>query len=102
MPETKDLILRKAVIEDWSDMLHNIWSRPESAKYMFWDLTTTEAAAIARDHLGAKRFVACCRPENQASKGTLRHCNFFFTHSEEAVHPRDGYAYTLDHYAKEL
>ena len=170
MPETKDLILRKAVIEDWPDMLHNIWSRPESAKYMFWNLTTTEEAAIARmertiayqeahayhwtvvekatgqaigwagmeeisqgvwgetgiaigpafirqgygtqllncltnyarDHLGAKRFVACCRPENQASKGTLRHCNFFFTHSEEAVHPRDGYAYTLDHYAKEL
>ena len=48
MPETKDLILRKAVIEDWQDMLHNIWSRPESAKYMLWNLTTTEEAAIAR------------------------------------------------------
>lgn len=170
MPETKDLILRKAVMEDWPNMLHNIWSKAESAKYMFWDLTTTEEAAIARmertiayqeardyhwtvvekasgqaigwagmeeisegvwgetgiaigpafigqgygtqllncltnyarDSLDAKYFIACCRTENQASKGMMLHCNFSFTHSKEAVHSRDGDIYTMDYYAKEL
>ena len=48
MPETKDLILRKAVMDDWQDMLRNIWSQPESAKYMVWNVTSTEEAAIAR------------------------------------------------------
>ena len=48
MPETKDLILRKAVLEDWADMYRNIWSQPESAKYMIWDVTVSEEAAIAR------------------------------------------------------
>ena len=48
MPETKDLILRKAVIEDWRDMFHNIWSQPESAKYMVWSVTSTEDEAVAR------------------------------------------------------
>ena len=48
MPETKDLILRKAAMGDWQDMLHNIWSHPESAKYMVWNLTTTKEAAVAR------------------------------------------------------
>ena len=48
MPETKDLILRKAVMDDWRNMLDNIWRHPQSAKYMVWDITTTEADAIAR------------------------------------------------------
>ena len=48
MPETKDLILRKGVVDDWRDMLDNIWSRPESAKYMVWSVTTTEEDAVAR------------------------------------------------------
>lgn len=48
MPETKDLILRKAVLEDWKAMYRNIWSHPESAKYMVWDVTTSEEAAVAR------------------------------------------------------
>lgn len=168
--ETADLILRKAVLADWQDMLRNIWSHPESAKYMVWTTTSTEAAAIARmertiayqaahdyhwtvvekasgqaigwagmeprsaevwgetgiaigpaftgkgygkqllnfladyarDKLGAKGFVACCRRENLASKGMQLHCGFSFHHSEEVVHPRDGYTYTLDYYEKEL
>ena len=56
----------------------------------------------ARDHLGAKRFVACCRKENMASKGMQLSCGFSYHHSEEVVHPRDGYTYTLDYYEKEL
>ena len=48
MPETKDLILRKAVIDDWKNMFINIWSQPESAKYMVWSVTETEADAMAR------------------------------------------------------
>ena len=170
MPETRDLILRKAVMRDWQDMLRNIWSQPESAQHMVWNLTTTEEAAVARmertiayqtthdypwtvvekatgqaigwagmeklsdgiwgetgiaigpaftgkgygkqllncltdharDHLGAKRFVACCRKENMASKGMQLSCGFSYHHSEEVVHPRDGYTYTLDYYEKEL
>ena len=48
MLETQDLILRKAVLEDWQNMYRNIWSRPESAKYMVWSVTTSEDDAIAR------------------------------------------------------
>ena len=48
MPETKDLILRKAAMEDWKAMYRNIWSRPVSARYMVWDVTTSEEAAVSR------------------------------------------------------
>lgn len=48
MPETKDLILRKAVLEDWQALYRNIWSRPESAKYMVWSITESEEAAVSR------------------------------------------------------
>lgn len=48
MPETKSLILRKAVLEDWLAMYRNIWSQAESAKYMVWNVTDSEEAAIAR------------------------------------------------------
>ena len=48
MPETKDLILRKGCFADWRDMYRNIWRHPESAKYMVWDVTESEEAAIAR------------------------------------------------------
>lgn len=170
MPETKDLIIRKAVMEDWKDMYHNIWGQPQSAKYMVWNITTTEADAVARmkrtiayqaahdchwtvvekasgqaigwvgmekhsdgvwgetgiaigpaftgkgygkqlltfltdyakENLGAKRFVACCRRENLVSKRLQLSCGFSYTHSEEVMHPRDHIPYTLDHYAKEL
>lgn len=170
MPETKNLILRKAVIDDWQNMLRNIWSHPESAKYMVWDVTSTEEAAIARmertiayqaahdyhwtvvekssgqaigwagmeklsdgvwretgiaigpaftgkrygkqilncltdyarDHLGAKHFVGCCRKENVASRRLQLGCGFTFTHNEEVIHPRDGITYTLEYYKKEL
>lgn len=48
MLETKDLILRKAVLEDWRDMYENVWSRKETARYMLWDVTDSETAAKDR------------------------------------------------------
>jgi len=46
--ETEDLILKKASTEDWKDMYNNLWRHEESAKYMLWDVTTSEAEAIER------------------------------------------------------
>lgn len=43
-----DIYLDKAKFEDWSSLYHNIWSRPESNRYMLWDLTTDEDAAKLR------------------------------------------------------
>ena len=48
MLETKDLILAKAKFSDWEDMYRNVWSRPESAKYMIWRVTTSESDAKER------------------------------------------------------
>ena len=46
--ETKDLILKKAVYEDWKSIYHNVWSRPDTAKYMQWKVTTDEEGARER------------------------------------------------------
>lgn len=46
--ETKDLILRKAVYEDWEPMYRNVWSRQETAKYMMWRVTADEHEARER------------------------------------------------------
>lgn len=48
MLETKDLVLDKAKFSDWEAMYHNVWSRPECAKYMFWKISTSEDEAKAR------------------------------------------------------
>ena len=48
MIETKDLIIKKAVFEDWPDIYRNVWSHPECAKYMFWSVTISEEDAKAR------------------------------------------------------
>ena len=48
MIETPRLILDKAKPGDWEDMYLNVWSRPESARYMFWSLTTNAAEAPDR------------------------------------------------------
>ena len=48
MIETKDLILRKAVFEDWKAMYENVWSREETARYMLWDVTRSEEDAQSR------------------------------------------------------
>lgn len=48
MLKTKDLILDKAKFSDWCAMYVNVWSRPEAAKYMLWNLTTNEEDAKIR------------------------------------------------------
>ncbi len=48
MPETRDLILKRAVFEDWPDIYRNLWRHEESARYMLWDVTRTEEDARDR------------------------------------------------------
>ena len=48
MIETESLILDKAKFSDWTEMYHNVWSQPESARYMEWTITTSEEAAKIR------------------------------------------------------
>lgn len=48
MLETKDLILDKAKFSDWEGMYLNVWSHPESARYMLWRVTTSESDAKVR------------------------------------------------------
>lgn len=46
--ETKDLVLKKAVFSDWKDIYENLWSHAESARYMLWKPTLSEAEAKDR------------------------------------------------------
>lgn len=46
--ETKDLILRKAVFDDYMDIYQNLWRHEESARYMFWNITESIEDAISR------------------------------------------------------
>lgn len=46
--ETKDLILKKAAMEDANDMYSNIWSEEESSRYMLWTPTKSMEEAVDR------------------------------------------------------
>ena len=48
MIETESLILDKAKYSDWKEMYCNVWSQSESAKYMAWNITTSEENAKMR------------------------------------------------------
>lgn len=48
MLETEALILDKAKFSDWKAMYCNVWSRPECARYMLWNVTESEDAARER------------------------------------------------------
>lgn len=48
MIETKSLFLEKAKFSDWKEMYQNVWSHPESAQYMMWNITTSEEDAKIR------------------------------------------------------
>lgn len=168
--ETKDLWLRKARQEDWRDMYYNLWRHSESAKYMLWNVTTSEKGAqermrrtiafeetndwtwmvyekksdqaigfagldkaeekicgergiavgpaftgkgygkqilnaltdYARDALGAKIFVACCRTVNIASHHMQLSCGFEFFRQEDKIDPRTGEPYILEYSRKIL
>lgn len=43
--ETQDLILRKGVFDDWRDLLRNVKSHEESARYMLWNPIYDEKSA---------------------------------------------------------
>lgn len=48
MIETDRLILDKAKDADWKAMYDNVWSQPECAKYMAWNVAASEEDAKAR------------------------------------------------------
>ncbi|MGM9619489.1 MAG: GNAT family N-acetyltransferase [Oscillospiraceae bacterium] len=48
MLETERLVLDKAKFSDWKAMYRNVWSRPESARYMLWKVAASEEEAKAR------------------------------------------------------
>lgn len=46
--ETLNLILKHPDFADWEDMYRNLWCHPESARYMLWQVTTSEEEAKER------------------------------------------------------
>lgn len=46
--ETEDIFLGKARFEDWEAMYRNVWSRPETARFMMWHVTASEEEAKER------------------------------------------------------
>ncbi|MBQ1271100.1 MAG: GNAT family N-acetyltransferase [Clostridia bacterium] len=48
MASKADISLRKAVFEDWEAMYKNVWSKPETAKYMLWKVTESSDEAKIR------------------------------------------------------
>lgn len=46
--ETRDLVLKKAVYEDWEPLYRNLTYRPESARFMLWQSDENEQDARAR------------------------------------------------------
>lgn len=51
--------------------------------------------------LGAVAFVASCRAQNAASRGTILSCGFTFTHTEDRIDPRNDTPYVLEFYRLE-
>lgn len=52
----------------------------------------------AFEELGAEKFVASCRSQNDASRQLQLSCNFTYSHSENRVDPRNGNDYVLEFY----
>lgn len=46
--ETGDLMLRQAEFDDWKPMYENVWRHESCARYMQWDVTTSEEEAQER------------------------------------------------------
>ena len=58
----------------------------------------TALTDYAFNQLRAQAFVASCRSQNAASRGTILSCGFTFTHVEDRLDPRDGSPYELEFY----
>ena len=52
----------------------------------------------AFDQLGATKFVASCRSQNDASRQLQLACGFVYSHSEDRTDPRNGTPYVLEFY----
>ena len=53
--EAEDIFLGKARFKDWEAMYRNVWSRPETARFMMWEVTATWEEAkdrLKRNALG--------------------------------------------------
>ena len=66
MLETEDLILRRAEFADWKPMYENVWRHESAARYMNWDVTTSEEEArdrirrtIRYQENGGLSFIVC-------------------------------------------
>lgn len=82
MLETTDLILDKAKFSDWEGLYRNVWSRPESARHMLWNLTTRE--------------------ENTASVKLAQSLGFTLIGSKPKTDARNGYPYNVLEYSLKL
>lgn len=66
MLETENLILRRAEFDDWKPMYENVWRHESCARYMHWDVTTSEEEArdrirrtIRYQEKGGLSFIVC-------------------------------------------
>ena len=69
--ETADLLLKKAMQDDWKDMYENLWQYKESAKYMLWNVTTSEADAFSRSNLKRRKNMPCSSMKNAREKQSV-------------------------------
>ena len=56
---------------------------------------------LAFEELGATKFVASCRSQNDASRQLQLACGFVYSHSEDRTDPRNGEPYVLEFYELE-
>ena len=56
---------------------------------------------LAFEELGATKFVASCRSQNDASRQLQLACGFVYSHSEDRTDPRNGAPYVLEFYELE-
>jgi RimJ/RimL family protein N-acetyltransferase len=56
---------------------------------------------LAFEELGATKFVASCRSQNDASRQLQLACGFVYSHSEDRTDPRNGMPYVLEFYELE-
>lgn len=57
---------------------------------------------IAKTEYGARLFVGSCRSQNIPSRALMLACGFRFTHTEDRTDPRNGTAYVVEFYEKNL
>ncbi|MCI9083463.1 MAG: GNAT family N-acetyltransferase [Lachnospiraceae bacterium] len=107
-------------------MYRNVWSQPESARYMAWKVTTSEeeAAGIClgskfvgrgygkqillclirycKEEFGAKEFIYSTRDSNKASIGLALSLGFQLIGTEEKQDKRDNQIYILQKYSLKI